>query len=113
MRVAAERQLGCPLVVQELSRTLDDVDLAEDVLRLVDEAAISQEEWQQRPPVVVVPSFGVAAALVVTVIHGLSGYFPRIVWLRRSPATGAFDILEDVDLTELRMAARGKRGGRG
>jgi len=106
---AIEAALGAPIRVRELSRHLDLDNLVADVGTLVDSAAISQDEWQENPPLVMLPTLGIAAAVALAELHGRSGFFPTIVWLQRDPGTGAYDRPMMVDLAGVRDGARRSR----
>lgn len=109
IEVVLAQRLGGEIDVRELSRNLDLTDLANEAQRLVDAARVAQSEWGATPPVVILPTLGIAAAVLLATIHGVAGYFPRVVWLRRDPATGAFDVWEQLDLAAVREVARTAR----
>lgn len=106
---ALAERLGNRLDVRELSRNLDLTEVAGEARRMVADADISPSTWGAAPPVVMLPTLGIAAAAVLAALHGASGYFPRVAWLRRNPASGAFDIVEVLDLATIRESARAER----
>lgn len=108
----AQRQLA--EVVGEFESTqvrvhLDMIHpLARQVSAIVAGIPLSPEQWATVPLVVVLPGSSVAAALVLTEIHGRCGYFPRIATLV-SGEDRVFRLGEILDLAAVRNAARQTR----
>ena len=86
---------------------LDDIE--QSAIDLVDAAHLTEADWNEEPPIVLVPGLGVLAVYILTVIHGVSGRFPRIVWMGKNPETGGYDLPHYAELDELRMKMRQRR----
>jgi len=82
--------------------------LAEQVANAITAAGVSSEAWQTRGVVVALPGMSVAAALIVSEVHGRTGSFPRVVHLVRGE-DGVFHLGEVIDLMTTRGAARQTR----
>lgn len=84
---------------------------ADQIVEIVDAAGLSKEQWQSECPLVVLPSLGTIAALVVAEIEGRAGHLPSVVRLK--PVAGAltprFEVAEILNLYVQRNAARAKR----
>jgi hypothetical protein len=115
-----ERQLEQiqALAGQPVRATLEarvQFDLAEpfapQVVRLLDELAITPQRWQAEPWLVVLPSLNYIAALVLAELHGRMGHFPAIVRLRPVPnaVVTEFEVAEIINLEQVRQAARTRR----
>ncbi|HEY4722273.1 MAG TPA: CRISPR-associated protein Csx15 [Anaerolineae bacterium] len=78
---------------------------------LIDALALTPEEWQTAPIVVILPSLNFIAASVLAELHGRMGYFPAIVRLRPSAAVvpTRYEVAEVINLQSVRDAARLKR----
>jgi len=89
-----------------------DQSYAGQVLELVDAVSLSADEWQTEQLVIVPPSLAAIACLVVAEIHGRAGYFVPIARLSPRPNTvpPLFDVVEVIDLSRQREAARTRRG---
>lgn len=109
IRQSIENSLGTRIEVRELSRNLALDNLVDDLGALLDSAQISQAEWQENPPLVMLPTLGIAAAVALADLHGRCGFFPAVVWLQRNPQTGAFDKPVITDLAVVREAGRLRR----
>lgn len=74
---------------------------------LIDEVALSSEEWQTRPLLINPPGYAPAAFVLLAELHGRMGHFP--VFLRLRPKTGtlpAFEVAELLNLQAVREEAR-------
>jgi hypothetical protein len=78
---------------------------------LIDQIALTPEQWQTAPLLVVLPSLNYIAATVLAELHGRMGYFPPVVRLR--PVENAlpprFEVSEIINLQSVRENARKKR----
>lgn len=77
----------------------------------LDGLGLSPREWQTGPLLLNLPSLSCSAAVVLTLVHGRTGYFPPV--LRLAPETGnmmiRFKVVEILNLQAIRERARGKR----
>ncbi|HXF60000.1 MAG TPA: CRISPR-associated protein Csx15 [Caldilineaceae bacterium] len=84
---------------------------APQVQTLVDGVALTPEEWQTLPLLVVLPSLNFIAAALLAELHGRMGYFPPVV--RTRPAAGqtprVYEVAEILDLQQIREEARKRR----
>lgn len=101
--------LGGRCEVRELSRMLDLGALESDVTTVIEDAVVTPQQWQEGEVWVMPPTLGIAAAAVCAYLHGLTGAFPRMVWLRRDAVTGAFIHPEILDLSRIRDSGRSRR----
>lgn len=106
------------LTGQPISHTIEarvqfdlDEPFAPQVVRLLDELAISPQRWQTDPWLVVLPSLNYIAALVLAELHGRIGHFPAIVRLRpvANSLVTAFEVAEIINLEQVRQTARTRR----
>ena len=84
---------------------------APQVAALMEAVGLSPREWQTLPLLVNLPSLNYVAAIVLSMIHGRTGYFPAMLRLRPiadvTPPT--FEVAEIVNLQAARDAARTSR----
>lgn len=106
VRADIEALVGEAIDVRELSRQLDLAALERDVADLVDSAGVSREVWQEEKILVMAPTLGAAAAVLCAHVHGLTGAFPRLLWLTREPDTGTYTVPVLLDLPEVRTRGR-------
>lgn len=87
------------------------VPFVPQVEALIEQIALTPEQWQTAPIVVNLPSLNYIAATVLAELHGRMGYFPPVVRLR--PVEGAlpprFEVSEIINLQSVRENARKKR----
>jgi len=78
---------------------------------LVQSVALSPEDWQTRPILIVPPSLNVIAALLLAELHGRMGYFPAVLRLKLAPGSTPprYEIAEILNLQAVRDAARKSR----
>ncbi len=104
---------GQPVSATIEARVQFDVNepFAPQVVRLIDDLAISPQCWQTDPWLVVLPSLNYIAALVLAELHGRIGHFPAIVRLRpvANSLVTAFEVAEIINLEQVRQAARTRR----
>ena len=78
---------------------------------LIDQIALTPEQWQTASIVVNLPSLNYIASTVLAELHGRMGYFPAIVRLR--PVEDAlpprYEVSEIINLQSVRENARKKR----
>lgn len=83
----------------------------DQAVALLDQVALSPEQWQTLPLLINPPSLAPIACVILAELHGRTGYFPSIVRLR--PVSGstppAFEIAEVINLQGVREKARGRR----
>ncbi len=110
---AIERLANRP--VTRLIEQMAEFDLAQPLAKqavaLVDGLGLSPREWQQEPPLIVLPSLNFGAAAVLAELHGRCGDFPSIVRTRPVPDSllPGYEVAEIVNLKTIRDAARKKR----
>ena len=81
------------------------------VAALVDSVGFSPADWQTLPFAVNLPSLSIAAALVLSEIHGRAGFFPAVLRARplKDTLLREFEIAEILNLQAVRDAARTRR----
>ncbi len=81
------------------------------VVKMVEELAISSEEWQTEAWLVVLPSLNYISAILLAELHGRVGRFPTIVRLRpdTNPLISSFEVAEIINLDAVRSIARTRR----
>lgn len=81
------------------------------VVALVDATGVSPDEWQNGEILVVAPSLGNIAALVLAEIEGRSGHFPSLLRLKpdSQSVVPRFVIAEILNLSAQRQQARARR----
>lgn len=80
--------------------------LEAQIRALIDEVALTPEEWQTRPLLINPPGYAPAAFVLLAELHGRMGHFP--VFLRMRPKAGplpAFEVAELLNLQTIREAA--------
>lgn len=84
---------------------------AAQIHRMVEEIALSPQEWQTLPILINPPSYNFAAVTLIAELHGRMGYFPAVIRIR--PVLGSapprFEIAEIINLQQVREKARQKR----
>lgn len=106
VRDDVEALVGEAIDVRELSRQLNLDALASDISALVDSAGIPRQVWQEQQILVMVPNLGAAAAVLCAYLHGVTGSFPRLLWLTQEPATGTYTVPVLLDLPAIRTQGR-------
>ncbi|MDR0837438.1 MAG: hypothetical protein LBM94_04405 [Propionibacteriaceae bacterium] len=106
VRAAIEDLVVNTVDIYELPRTVDTENLADECLAWFTSVPLDLAQWQEHPPLVMVPALGSAAVALVAVVQGVVGSFPRLLWLTKNPSTAAFDEPHILDLDELRLIAR-------
>ena len=86
-------------------------DLVKQVQAMLDALALSPDEWQVAPILVVLPALSSSAAVMLADIHGRMGHFPTIVRISPIPATvpTRYDAVQLIDLQQVRDAGRADR----
>jgi len=81
---------------------------------LADDCALTAEEWQTRPLLIVPPALNFIAVALLAELHGRCGYFPSCVRLRPVPGSipPRYEVAEILDLQVVRDTARRKRAYR-
>jgi len=87
----------------------NDSPLAEQVVKVLDSAALTLEEWGSLLFIVNPPGLASAVAAVLAEVHGRSGHFPHIIRMTPSPEDKAvFNVTEIVKLQNIRDDARSR-----
>lgn len=103
---------------QEIARVIEvktqvdtQMELAPQVVALVDACGLSAEEWQTEQILVLPPALNFVAVALYAELHGRMGYFPAMV--RTRPIANVlppqFEVAEVVNVQGLRERARGRR----
>lgn len=86
-------------------------DFVPQVLKMVEELAITSQEWQTEAWLLVLPSLNFISAILLAELHGRMGRFPSIIRLR--PTANAlvsnFEVAEIINLDAVRNTARTRR----
>lgn len=87
----------------------DQESFEPQVKKLVEEVRFTSEEWQTTPLLIIPPEFSPIACALLAYLHGMMGYFPKI--LRRRPLArgGPFEAAEVIDLRLVRETGRAER----
>ncbi len=98
--------------VIEVKTQIDpQADLVPQIGALVDQCALSSQEWQTASLLIVPPALNFVAVVLLAELHGRCGYFPAHV--RTRPIAGAlpprYEIAEVLNVQAVRDAARMKR----
>jgi hypothetical protein len=98
--------------ISQIRRIPSQVDLtqplAPQIAAMAEAANLSREEWQSEAILLVPPALNFSAAALLAHLHGLMGYFPPVVVMRRVPNSlpPRFEIAEILNLQEIREASR-------
>ncbi|HRE46683.1 MAG TPA: CRISPR-associated protein Csx15 [Aggregatilineales bacterium] len=103
------------LIAQEIRDVRVQFDLEKEftpqVVTMIDDLAITPDEWQKEAWLIVPPALNFITAIVLAELHGRMGRFPTIIRLR--PVAGAvvstFEVGEIINLDSVRNAARARR----
>ena len=80
------------------------------VAALVDGVALSADEWQTLPIVVVLPGLSISSAILLAELNGRMGHFPTVAQIARSEGPVArYEVVGLVNLQGVRDAARRRR----
>jgi hypothetical protein len=84
----------------------------DQTVRLVDEVAISAQDWQTGGWLIVLPSLNYIAALLLAELHGRMGHFPAIVRMKTvsNALVTEYEVAEIINLETVRQEARARRG---
>ena len=108
-----ERLVGQPIAA--VRSVLTQFALGESFIpqaaRLIDEVALTAEQWQTEPILVNLPALNYIAGLVLTELHGRMGYFPPIIRLQLESTSlpPRYAVTEIINLQVVRNTARVKR----
>jgi hypothetical protein len=100
---------------QEIERVIDvtthfetEQPFAEQAQAVISSAGLSAKEWQTLPLLVNLPALSPIAAVVLALLHGMTGHFPSALRLRpvKGAVTATFDTAEILTLNDLRNQAR-------
>jgi len=84
----------------------DDQPYMPQVRAMINMVGLTPAEWQSLPLVVNIHPFAPAASAVLAWIHGLRGYFPEVVRMRRNEQTECFEVVEVLRLQSVRNETR-------
>lgn len=106
------------LTGQALTETLDipahfdhAQPFAAQIRALVDSIALTPEQWQTTPLLLVPPAYNFAAMTLLAELHGRMGYFPAIVRIRPVPESTPprYEVAEIINLQAVREESRTRR----
>lgn len=102
---APERVVDVPV------RIKPNLPLADQIVKIADQAGLSLEEWQTLALVVNLPGYALAAAALLAELHGRTGYFPTVLWIRpvADSTPPRFEVTEVINLQSVRDTARARR----
>jgi hypothetical protein len=99
------------VITVSLGNVAEDHHFVSTIEKAVEKVALSPEEWQSTPLVVIAAGYTAVWSVVLAELHGRLGYFPDVVRLR--PASTAsnekFEVAEILNLREVRHNSRDKR----
>ena len=98
--------------VVEIKTQVDpQADLAPQVVALADACALSPEQWQTAPLLVLPPALNFVAVTLLAELHGRMGYFPAHLRMRPVPDAlpPRYEVAELINLQAVREEARKKR----
>jgi hypothetical protein len=116
--VEAQREQVEALTGEPIARVLDapahadlEREMGPQVVALVDRVGLTIEEWQTVPLVINPPGLALLNAVLLAELHGRMGHFPTLLRMRPMPRAlpPRYDVVELVDLQEVRDAARSRR----
>jgi len=82
-------------------------DLKSQAREYVHRIGLAPEEWSERQVHVILPGLAPGAAAILATIHGLSGGFPKVLWIYQAPHDRTrYELAQVVDLQECRDLAR-------
>lgn len=89
----------------------EDHNFISSIEKAVQKIALSPEEWQSTPVVVIPAGYSQIWSVVMAELHGRLGYFPDVVRLRESSTVSneKFEVAEIMNLREVRHNSRDKR----
>ena len=81
------------------------------IVAFADQVGLTPEQWQAERILIALPALAPAAALMLTELHGRTGYYPPCIRLSQRPNTTppVFDLAEIMDLNDQRQEARKRR----
>lgn len=103
------------LKIEEVKDVKVHFDVTEEfvpqVVKMLEELAISPTEWQTEAWLIVLPSLNYISAILLAELHGRIGRFPAIVRLRpgSNALVNTFEVAEIINLDAVRNTARTRR----
>jgi len=101
--------------MEHIIETLPNFDhiqsFADQAVALADSLALTAQEWQTTPLLVVPPALNFIAVTLLAELHGRMGYCPTVVRLRPIPGSTPtrYEVAEVINLQQVRDDARGRR----
>jgi hypothetical protein len=94
-----------------LGNVAEDHNFVSTIEKAVEKVALSPEEWQSTPIVVIAAGYSAVWSVVLAELHGRLGYFPDVVRLRPASTVSneKFEVAEIMNLREIRHNSRDKR----
>lgn len=94
-----------------LGNVAEDHNFVSTIEKAVEKIALSPEEWQSTPIVVIAAGYSAVWSVVLAELHGRLGYFPDVVRLRPASTVSneKFEVAEIMNLREVRHKSRDKR----
>lgn len=91
----------------EIGVHFDDSPLLEQARTIVQKAGLTLDEWSSGKVLLVPPGLTPPAITLLAYIHGLTGNFPKVVWIERRGEE--YVLRETINLQDIRDMARGDR----
>jgi hypothetical protein len=107
-----EVRTGCSFTQRQIPvHVPNGHSLADTARAVLDSVALSGDEWQTSPLLIVVPGLAPLTACLMAELHGRCGYFPTIIVVRpdHEGSAGTFRVTEIVNLSTVRTDARQRR----
>ena len=97
--------------VRDISVHIDQEQaLIPQVIELVNEIALTSEEWQSRVILINPPGYTPVALVLLAELHGRQGHFPAVLRIRpKQGAVPTFEVAEILNLQEVRDQACQRR----
>jgi hypothetical protein len=94
-----------------LGNVAEDHNFVSTIEKAVEKVALSPEEWQSTPIVVIPAGYSALWSVVLAELHGRLGYFPDVVRLRPASTVSneKYEVAEIMNLREVRHKSRDKR----
>ncbi len=101
-----EEFIDCPTPKLELQEGFEA-----QIDKLIDEVLLTSEDWQTRPLIINIPTYHLAAVVIIAKLHGRMGHFPSIFYVipEREGDITSYPIKRIIDLQALRDQARSLR----
>lgn len=108
-RERIEHLIGPGAVVEEfgawdVGTPMSGEALRETVAGLLARVVAMTPDFRNQPPTLILPGYSPSVAMLLALWHGMTGAFPRLIWLQRDE--GGFSLPIALDLTDARQWGR-------